>query len=773
MSKKDWEIQLENCKDNIDRALLAQNLSTDPELLKVFCFYDLDPMVVEEAILNPNTEDHWAERGIDRFSQFDSTLLWEKRSEKRKEELKRLEEEGGKYISGDRDQIILKHILKEDNLEIPELNHANSHLGKPIKKVKSNFKKTNKPWEDTEKFRIAMIMPPAWGILFPPYNLAKLVSVLRAHGYSTKVYDANIESYHRLMESHGEDYWRGERYFLWTVKENFNKFILPYIKPLLDDIVNELVESNPKVIGFSIYNTNLNAVTYMVREIRKKLPETCLIAGGPEVVTGSAMLRMFPFNYFFVGEAEETLPYVLENLPKVYPSQEIIGSTDSKLKLEEFPYPDYSDYNLKNYMHQDGVSIETSRGCVAQCSFCAETYFWKFRSSSPERVVEEMEYQIKTYGVKRFWFVDSLVNGNLKSFEKLVDLIIEKKLNIKWNSYARCDGRMTKEFIKKIVKSGCTCLSYGVESGSQKVLHDMRKKIEVWEIENNLNHGAEMKLYNHVNWMLGFPTERPIDFLHSLQLTANVRKSINVISPGFGAGAATASHMATDWQIYGIVGDNFVGDRTLLNSWYTSDYQNTILHRFLRIKMFHIWLEILEKKAGSYIENGQRYDNIQSFYDFSSNKSTKIREEYHEYTKLDRLDPADYKNSITNEYFTLAYALFLYFGKYSFKMTCSPDIDQSTFGNSLVNNYTSTFNVKVDDQGNYSINISHSLKHEALDKQYHHVYEGELNTKNLSFVFDFNENGNFNNWISEEKQTKETVHEQYRNKPKKIIHITT
>ena len=131
MSKKDWEIQLENCKDNIDRALLAQNLSTDPELLKVFCFYDLDPMVVEEAILNPNTEDHWAERGIDRFSQFDSTLLWEKRSEKRKEELKRLEEEGGKYISGDRDQIILKHILKEDNLEISELNHANSHLGKP------------------------------------------------------------------------------------------------------------------------------------------------------------------------------------------------------------------------------------------------------------------------------------------------------------------------------------------------------------------------------------------------------------------------------------------------------------------------------------------------------------------------------------------------------------------------------------------------------------------------------------------------------------------
>jgi hypothetical protein len=383
-----------------------------------------------------------------------------------------------------------------------------------------------------------------------------------------------------------------------------------------------------------------------------------------------------------------------------------------------------------------------------------------------------MEYQIKTYGIKRFWFVDSLVNGNLKNFEKLVDLIIERKLNIKWNSYARCDGRMTKDFIKKIVQSGCTALSYGVESGSQKVLHDMRKKIEVWEIENNLNHGAEMNLYNHVNWMLGFPTEEPIDFLHSLQLVANVRKSINVISPGFGAGAATASHMATDWQVYGIAGDKFVGDRTLLNAWYTLNYQNTILHRFLRIKMFHIWLDILEKRAESYINNAQKYSNIQSFYKFSANNSKKLREEYHKYIKLDRLNPTDYKNSITNEYFSLAYALFLYFGKYTFSMNCSPETDQPTFGNSLVNNYIATFKIDVDDQGNYNVEIEHSLKHEALDKQFYHIYEAEKNTKDLSFAHSFKEKGNFNDWISEENQTKETVHEQYRNKSKKIIPIT-
>ena len=70
--------------------------------------------------------------------------------------------------------------------------------------------------------------------------------------------------------------------------------------------------------------------------------------------------------------------------------------------------------------------------------------------------------------------------------------------------------------------SGCTCLSYGVESGSQKVLLDMRKKVDIWEIENNLKHGAEVGLFNHINWMIGFPTEEPIDFLHSLQAEVSI-----------------------------------------------------------------------------------------------------------------------------------------------------------------------------------------------------------------------------------------------------------
>lgn len=648
----------------------------------------------------------------------------------------------------DRDQVIREHILKEDKLD-----HANSHLGDG-KPQDISYNHLDKPWDETSKYRVALIMTPAWGVLFPPYNLAKITGLLREYDYSTKVYDLNIESYQNL----DKDYWRGENYFLWTVKENFNEKILPNIKPLFDKVIQEIVQANPKVIGFSIYNTNVNATEYVVNELKRLLPDSCFIAGGPEVAAGHS-LHYLPFNYEFVGEAEETFLSLLENLPEEYETHKKIGSTDSKLKLENFPFPDYSDYNLSNYQHPDGVSIETSRGCVAQCSFCSETYFWKFRSNTPERVVAEIEHQINTYGVKRFWFVDSLVNGNLKVFEKIIDLILEKKLDIKWNSYARCDGRMNQDFIKKIKDSGCTCISYGVESGSQKVLTDMRKKVDIWEVENNLKHGQEVGLFNHVNWIIGFPTEEPIDFLHSLQLLGNSRKHIGAISPGFGAGPAMFSHMSTDWKVYNIVGEHWLAEKTFLNAWYTEDYKNTILHRFIRIKLFHVWLEILKDHAESTIINSQRYHNINSYYRFKTSNVCEEYLTYDNYVNLNKFD--DFKGSIANEYLSIAYGLFKYFKGFEFTVKFGPEIDKPTFGDWLVNDYTGKFTISVNDNGDYTLRLAHKFTH---DREHEKLF------KDQSFAQTIEVNGNFKDFVSSESRIKETVHEQYRDK-KKVITI--
>lgn len=768
---EEWDKQLASCKDNIDRALLARSNECHQVLLRAFCYDDMDPIVVEEAALNPNSKEHWVAKALERFPTLNTPEFWKYKHHRQLEEIAKIEDSMDKY-SGDRDQVILKHILENDKPQHDTSDHASQHLGKIPNVNDVVFSNPDIPWKKTSKYRVAMVMAPAWGVIFPPYNLAKLVGLLRHYDYSTKVYDLNIECYRLMNGIVEQDYWRSEKFFLWIHKDNFNKFILPYIKPILQKAIQNIVASKPKVVGFSIYNTNVFATGYMVREIRRLLPDVCIVGGGPEVSVSDlrASIKMLPFNYLFVGEAESTFIDFLENIPKQYESSKYIGDNDSKLKLEDFPYADYTDYNLENYKYGQGVSIETSRGCIAQCSFCAETYFWKFRSLEPERVIAEMKHQIELHNIKRFWFVDSLANGNLKNFERLIDLIIENNLDIHWNSYVRCDGRMTKKLLDKVKDSGCTSLSYGIESGSQKVLHDMRKKIEVWEIEQNIRDSKDIHV--HANWIIGFPTEEPIDALHSLQMIGNIRTYVDAISPGFGAGPAAASHLQTDWHVYGIVGKEFVFDTTFLQSWYTENYRNTMLNRFIRIKFFHVWLEILSSLGNSTIDNSQRYPNIESFYKFKSPNKCKDYVTYDEYVNLDRLNPDEFSHNVTNEYFVMAYILYLYFGAYDFEFTFDHEIDKNTFGNSLASNYDSKFKISMSDTGDYTLSIEQTFKHRSDDPNTDLILKQERERKDQSFIFNYHDSGNINDWVMAEKQTKETVHAQYRNK-KKIIPIVS
>lgn len=656
-------------------------------------------------------------------------------------DIKKQEKEAKRNLSGDRDQVILEQILKDRKID-----HANSHIGGPSDSIPSVYKNPEVKWKPTKKLKVAMVIAPAWGVLFPPYNIAKLTGLLRQDGFSVKVYDANIESYHHLMKTTGEDYWRGERYFYWMFKDNFYNYIFPDLKLLLDTIIDDIIKSTPEVIGFSLYNTNLFASLYMASKIRQALPDCCLLAGGPETITNKDSFKTGReaggiFNYIFVGESEENLLNLLNNLPKDLPFNTEIGSIVSRLELDKYPYPDYTDYNLNCYLER-GISMETSRGCVAQCSFCAETYFWKFRSLSPERIVAEIEHQVKEHNIIRVWFVDSLINGNLKNFRKLVDLLIEKTSHIYWNSYARCDGRMEAEFFRKIKRSGGTTLSFGVESGSQKVLDDMRKKIEIWEIENNLRDCKNAEIFTHVNWIIGFATEEAIDHFHSMQLIYNARQWIDAISPGATAGIAMHSHSETDFKVYGIEGDQFYWDKQFLNQWYTTNYKNTVVHRFIRLKFFHIWLDILTDYKNSIIKNTQSFDNIKEFYSFSFTDNQTVDYVIQDFNVMFNQLGEGLEESIVAEYVGFAYLLSLYFKGIKIKVFFDKEKDLSTFGDYLARNYNSSFEFTVDKKNNFTFKLTHSLE-DHFNKT--HKFKG-----------------NIKDWQTKEPQIRESIHEQYR-----------
>jgi hypothetical protein len=742
-----------------DRAMLISDPECPSWLIKGTLGQDTYVQVLKAAAQHSAAEQKWINDAVVRIP-----------------ELKILLDEDSKVnttlisIANDRDQFIRRHILEQDKKF-------------QIFKSKSNPKIE---WADTNKFRVAMVMAPSWGKFFPPYGTAKLSSLMRQQGYSVKVYDINVESSVHLKNKQGIDYWETNRYWVWENVENFNNLLLPDLKDLFDKTITDIISSNVRVVGFSMYNTNQLATLYIAKKLREIDPTICILAGGPgATMTGQWWFNNVGkiFNYIFVGESEEQLLYILENLPETLPYNKIVGTVDSRLKLEKYPFPDYSDFNLDMY-EINGVSLETSRGCVAKCSFCAETHFWKYRNKDAELIVEELEHQINKYGTRRFWFVDSLINGNLKTFELWMDLAIERKLDLKWNCYSRCDGRMDAEFFKKIKSSGCTMLSFGIESGSQKVLDDMHKKVKVWEILQNMKDCSAAGIFIHSSWLQAFPTETPLDHMHSRQLIYSCRKWINGASLGMGAGITPNSDMDTNWQAYrmqwkhttpdgqihkGHAEDKFLGD------WYTEDYRNTVIHRFLRVKLMNIWCHAMKEHCPETVTDfGQFYPDMNKFYNLEFSKRTDADYlEQNNYIDTAQGVTNDYAGWIVQDFLSFIYSLYEVYDKLTWTFHCDPDLDKKNFGDFLARKYWCDINAQIDDNGNYIMTVYHKLAHVDPAGEDRNIkialsgevdYNAERDRKDMSFEQNITLTGNFKDWITDKLQVEESVHQQYRKK---------
>ena len=224
-----------------------------------------------------------------------------------------------------------------------------------------------------------------------------------------------------------------------------------------------------------------------------------------------------------VGTVEQSLKYAIDK----FGSRTWIASS----------HCDYSDFDFNEYVYPNGINTEFSRGCVAKCTFCEETHFWKYRQRMSTDALAEIEHLYYSKGTDVVWFIDSLVNGNLSELRAFCKAIIAKDIKLHWTGYCRCDGRMDLEFYWDLRGSGCEALNYGIESGSQKVLNDMAKGVTIPEMEQNLRDGKIVGISAFTNWIVGFPTEDYQDFSDTLTfIWRNRNQNILTIAAGFGFG---------------------------------------------------------------------------------------------------------------------------------------------------------------------------------------------------------------------------------------------
>ncbi len=186
-----------------------------------------------------------------------------------------------------------------------------------------------------------------------------------------------------------------------------------------------------------------------------------------------------------------------------------IGQSLSKMNYEDQPFADFSDYDLNAYYTPTPVvPLISSRGCYwRRCTFCDHfaSYAGTYKTQSIVRCVDEIEYHVKTNGAKHFTFVDEMISA--KRFKKIGEEILKRGLDIRYFALAKPTPDFTQDILDLMYESGCRCVYWGLESGSERLLALMDKGNTVESSSNTLTRTNAANIRNHLFMIVGFPSE--------------------------------------------------------------------------------------------------------------------------------------------------------------------------------------------------------------------------------------------------------------------------
>ena len=385
----------------------------------------------------------------------------------------------------------------------------------------------------TRKTKLVLVLCPEWSPYMPPFSLARLSGVAKSAGYETNIMDLNVKAYNAYRDD-----WRPNKkipFRLWDpsaswhwLGDTYMNDIHPLLVTILEPAVNDIINMNPDVVGFSVYYISEEPTKWMCQEIKRRAPHIKIAVGGPNVHKNWFTIEPY-YDYVVVGEGEQNLLVMLDEiedgLTVEYP-RVLTQPEEQRININGLPMPDYESIDFSLYELPNGVNTEISRGCTAKCTFCEETHFWRYRQRQAVDLITELEWLYYNKGTDVVWFIDSLINGNVKELRAFALALKAKDLKIRWTGYARCDGRMDLEYLQDLADGGCLMFNFGCESGSQKVLDDMAKGVTIKEMEQNFIDCKKVGIWCATNWIVGFPTEDFQDFADTMTFMWRMRNII-------------------------------------------------------------------------------------------------------------------------------------------------------------------------------------------------------------------------------------------------------
>ncbi len=319
-----------------------------------------------------------------------------------------------------------------------------------------------------------------------PLGVGFIGTILQERGYEVAVFDQNAEG--------------GDDSLLWERVSSFE----------------------PDVVGFSIITPNYPVARLQIAEMKRRHPETVVIAGGIHV-------NLFPNDVLsdgadvaVLGEGEYTVYRLLEALGAGRSLRDIQGVAFAEngsvrmnpkdprpLSIDELPIIDRNLYRLELYSHH---SMVASRGCPYNCTFCCNytgTVLVKgVAVSGHERVIREMALLERDFGAKEIFFADDIFFLKKKSIVTFCEEYAATGLSASWIGQLRADS-MDSSVAEAMASANCRRVYFGIESGSDEILNRASKRTTVEKMLSGVQSASNAGIRVKTGWIYGLPGSLP------------------------------------------------------------------------------------------------------------------------------------------------------------------------------------------------------------------------------------------------------------------------
>jgi radical SAM superfamily enzyme YgiQ (UPF0313 family) len=288
-----------------------------------------------------------------------------------------------------------------------------------------------------------------------------------------------------------------------------------------EKVQKRIANFNFDLIGINAFSTQYKYIKWLTNESKQhtKVP---IVLGGPLATHNPELvLKNTDVDICVVGEGEITIKELvtnkdLHNVRGIYfkDGKEIVKNLprDNIVNLDTIEFMPYEIFHMDVYFRhirlwggnaKRVINLITSRGCPYNCNFCSRT-LQGVRYRSINNVVSEIKVLKGKYNIEGILFNDELVIASKKRAYELCEEM--SKIGVEWG----CQGRanlVDLELLKTMKKAGCVYVGYGIESGSQKILDNMNKKVTIKQNKEAIINTLKVGMVPVAQMIFGYPGE--------------------------------------------------------------------------------------------------------------------------------------------------------------------------------------------------------------------------------------------------------------------------